>query len=1112
MHFLSLNRFCYLNSADQNYNLTYHNFTNQVTYLEVFLKFKIYNVKVEPSEEDQKMDSLNNFSFERILDRLSDLVFIVKVEKGPELRYVYVNEKGLKVLGVNAEHILGKTILEAFKHSPERGSIISEKYQQMVQNHQSIVYSDDFLGADGEKTYTETSLDPLFNDIGELTHIVAIVRDITDLTIKKAELQEKNKSLQEIEHHYQSIIANNNDSVWYTNNDLELVRANEVLHRLLGVSSDIELVELRKKTMEMFETEELNKILYHQRLVLQGNPQEYESFFLRIDGKRIDVQVKVVPVIINGEVQGLYGFAKDISIQKRIKEELRESEERYRSLVELSPGGVLVHQEGKIVYANPTTYKVLHAKEGELIGKSVLELVHPEDREQVMSRIKKTQVKKQVAETVEERFITLDGEIIDGEATAVPTVFNGEPATQVIVNDISERKQKARELKEIRKRLQLFWNHVSDAVFSIGYDGNILDVNPSFTEMLGFSAEELTDLPNPPIFPKEVLDERENLLESLHKGEEITNLRTVRRTKNGQIRTIYASFRPVNHENVLAIGMYKDITHELKIQLALEESEERFRSLFDYNKDAIWSIDLDGKFTSANYAFERIMGISPSILSELDLNDFKDVVITPFEDMITNFEDVKKGKSVEYDLSLFGSSGQIIHLTITNVPIYVDGKIEGIYGIGKDVTEEVNAENTMRESENRFRLIAENMNDLIAVFNLDGIVTYASPSYETVLGIKPEDYVGQLSRSLIHDEDVINIQEKFQKAIQEKSPFTIEYRKKSNQTECLYFETVCMPIFNDKEMLDGFVGVSRNITDRKSAENALSESQERYQLIADHSQDLIQVLDSRSEIIYVSPSFKNVLGFSPEEITENGLFYGVHLADIGASKDCLHEVISTQKSQKIEYRRRHKKGNWVWFEAIVSPIVEKEGKIDRIIVVSRNITDRKNFEEQLQHLAYHDPLTDLPNRRLFETFVDNALLESEREQRITCIMYLDIDKFKQINDTFGHDVGDELLIEFTSRVKGSLRKMDILARMGGDEFTILLPKTEKIYTKIIAERILQAVQEPYLIKGHSIKTSSSIGVAMYPLHGMNAEVLIKRADEALYQVKENGRNGIHIAE
>ncbi|MFC3883850.1 diguanylate cyclase domain-containing protein [Bacillus songklensis] len=199
----------------------------------------------------------------------------------------------------------------------------------------------------------------------------------------------------------------------------------------------------------------------------------------------------------------------------------------------------------------------------------------------------------------------------------------------------------------------------------------------------------------------------------------------------------------------------------------------------------------------------------------------------------------------------------------------------------------------------------------------------------------------------------------------------------------------------------------------------------------------------------------------------------------------------------------------MWFEAKATPVFDEEGDFKHFLVVSREITERKMYEEKLTHMAYHDALTGLPNRRLFKERLKQSIKEAERYRRKMAVMYMDMDmdNFKDINDTLGHDVGDELLEQFSKRIQSCLRESDTFARQGGDEFTILLPNIQGEEEDLqIAERILTSLQEPWNLGEYSFQTTSSIGIAFYPKDGITKNELMKYADIALYEAKKNGRN------
>lgn len=180
-------------------------------------------------------------------------------------------------------------------------------------------------------------------------------------------------------------------------------------------------------------------------------------------------------------------------------------------------------------------------------------------------------------------------------------------------------------------------------------------------------------------------------------------------------------------------------------------------------------------------------------------------------------------------------------------------------------------------------------------------------------------------------------------------------------------------------------------------------------------------------------------------------------------------------------------------------------------MASRDITARKAIEERIHHLAQHDPLTGLPNRLLFSDRLQQALTSAKRQKSHLAVMFLDLDNFKPVNDTFGHDVGDVLLQQAALRIRGNIRELDTVARIGGDEFVVLLPIIETEQDALpVAEKIRNALSLPFNVAGHELSISSSIGIAVYPEHGVNEIELSKHADTAMYRSKQAGRNTVTL--
>ena len=302
-----------------------------------------------------------------------------------------------------------------------------------------------------------------------------------------------------------------------------------------------------------------------------------------------------------------------------------------------------------------------------------------------------------------------------------------------------------------------------------------------------------------------------------------------------------------------------------------------------------------------------------------------------------------------------------------------------------------------------------------------------------------------------------------------------------------------------------------NALQRNRVERALRESEERYRLMAENSTDLISRTTTSGVILYASDACRRLLGYQPSELVGRSIYEFIAPDDREETRH-LSYLINPVTPTTYSYRIARRDGTSVWFETTSRSVRNSmTNEVDEFISVSRDISERKLVEEQIEHQAYHDALTGLPNRRLFRDRLTIALAHARRTDAPLAVMFLDLDRFKDVNDTLGHSLGDELLKAVALRLKTALREEDSIARMGGDEFTILLAslKTPEDAAKI-AQKILDVVAQPVRIEGTELFVTTSIGIALYPGDGDTAEALLKNADHAMYRAKEAGRNLVHM--
>ncbi|WP_139491807.1 EAL domain-containing protein [Brevibacillus dissolubilis] len=285
----------------------------------------------------------------------------------------------------------------------------------------------------------------------------------------------------------------------------------------------------------------------------------------------------------------------------------------------------------------------------------------------------------------------------------------------------------------------------------------------------------------------------------------------------------------------------------------------------------------------------------------------------------------------------------------------------------------------------------------------------------------------------------------------------------------------------------------------------LKESEQRYKSLFDYNQDAILSFTTDGMLNSMNPAITKLTGYRIEELTDTIPFMSlIEPEHVEVVRE--HFVKACQgESQNFDVTIFHRDGYRLEINVTDVPIFVDE-QIVGVYVIIRDITERKQTEERINHMAYHDMLTDLPNRRLFDERLKEALLDAERQEQPLTVMFLDTDRFKVINDSLGHDFGDLLLQSVGIRLKNCVSSNDLVARMGGDEFTILLPGRTVEQVEGIASQICEAIERPFMIQGHEIHITTSIGIAAYPDHGTDSVTLMKRADTAMYKAKEKGKN------
>jgi diguanylate cyclase (GGDEF)-like protein/PAS domain S-box-containing protein len=414
-----------------------------------------------------------------------------------------------------------------------------------------------------------------------------------------------------------------------------------------------------------------------------------------------------------------------------------------------------------------------------------------------------------------------------------------------------------------------------------------------------------------------------------------------------------------------------------------------------------------------------------------------------------------------------------------------------------------------------FKTLIENAADIITILSADGTIEYESPSVKRILGFTPEEMVGKNSFDFVHPDDLPNVISKFQHVIgTEVTGDGVEFRYRHKDGGWRYLELTGTNLMQDATV-EGIVVNSRDITQRRKVEQSLRESEERYALAMRGANDGLWDWDLLLNEMYVSSRWKTMLGFGEgEELNYRAEWLArVHPEDVELLQlEIAAHVEGRTPHLEIEYRIWHRDGTCRYMLTRGIAVRDEMGRALRMAGSQTDITNRKRIEEQLIHGALHDVLTGLPNRALLLDRLTRAMARSQRRANYKfAVMFLDLDRFKVVNDSLGHGMGDDLLVEMSRILEKCVRPEDTVARLGGDEFVLLVEDLQDTsQAEGIAQRIHYHLRAPFLIGKREVFTSVSIGIAFNSPEYKVPEEYIRDADIAMYRAKSMGKSRSEI--
>ncbi|MBN1382639.1 MAG: diguanylate cyclase [Deltaproteobacteria bacterium] len=539
---------------------------------------------------------------------------------------------------------------------------------------------------------------------------------------------------------------------------------------------------------------------------------------------------------------------------------------------------------------------------------------------------------------------------------------------------------------------------------------------------------------------------------------------------------------------------------------------EAYLTIVESTSDFIFLVDHAGRYLLLNLAYSTWLGLSANEIRGKHYDDFHSQLDSrQFHECLE--EVVSTGKSLSHEYR--SEKDQRIFLqTFSPVrSLGPDNGITSISVIAKDVTDSKHTEEALRLSEEKTLELLENIDDSYYEVDLKGNFKFLNrQAQRRISESRNRYYLDANFREFMSPEDAKRMLEIFNEVYRTKAAKNDVPLDFVTDEGIRNIEISVSPINDVQDNVVGFRGISRDVTERNMMMERIRQSEERYRSIIENIEDGYYEVDLLGKPLFCNDAYLKILGYTREEWIASSFTEYMDKDNADRLANMFIEIFEAGRAASgIEWELKRKDGQIINMEETASLIKDAKGEPVGFRGLVRNVTERKNHETIIRQLAYHDFLTGLPNRLLFFDRFTVALEMAKRNKQPLAIMVIDLDGFKTVNDTYGHHIGDLLLQAVADLLQNVVRKSDTVARMGGDEFTLLLPLIKELKnTHHVADKILQNFKRMFVLGEHRLTITPSIGIAVFPDHGDDADTLLKHADAAMYQAKDKGKNSYQI--
>ena len=666
------------------------------------------------------------------------------------------------------------------------------------------------------------------------------------------------------------------------------------------------------------------------------------------------------------------------------------------------------------------------------------------------------------------------------------------------------------------------FDHLPIGAYRCAPDGSLLRANAAYVKLNGYDTEAAmkADLLANPRSPYVNPKRRERLMASLQAHAKVSNFVSERvKLKTGEhiwvrehVHVVRDRFNQVEYFE----GTVEDITLERAAKTSLAQSEALLKNIVQTIPDDVWLKNLDGVYITCNDSYAATFGLSPSdIIGTRDVHWVEESVASHF--LKTDQAAVQAGHPItfEEDITSQTNPNGELHEVVKAPMRSADGTIVGVLGMSRNIHQRKLAEATLRDTSEQLELAI--MGADLGRWNHDltrewGYFLDARAC--KLLGRHPDGADnGRAWGHLVHPDDLPAAMQAMRAHLSGATPaYQSEYRARHTDGRWIWLSSRGKVVqFAQDGTPQRMVGTLMDISARKLAEDQLRATQAELQATLSALPDLLFEFNAQGQYRAVHSRDVSMLAYPAEFLLNKSVDEVLPKDAADACMTALREAHVTGRSNGIQYSMKLPTAD-LWFELSVVRKPTLAGEEERFIVIARDISERKAAEEAIRHLAFHDTLTGLPNRRMLTDRLQRAISASGRSQAFGAIMFLDLDKFKELNDSHGHEVGDLLLQEVARRLQQSVRAVDTVARLGGDEFVVLSQDLSAerddafMHASTVGHKILASLNDEFVLNDRFHHTTPSIGITLFCGDAQSPNDLLKQADLAMYQAKSQGRN------